>query len=116
MDWIEQIWHINPDNGSGTLEVAVMLAVTLLVVLAARETGCRCGTTSLEIVWRAPYPLTIPNPLRNGLPKADNFNPERTGYLIDPIASEFIAEVSLFALLFAAIRNLLNAERVDTWA
>jgi hypothetical protein len=37
MDWIERIWHINPDNGSGTLEVAIMLAVVLLVVFAVRE-------------------------------------------------------------------------------
>lgn len=37
MDWIERIWHIDPDNGSGTLELAIMLAVALLVVLAMQE-------------------------------------------------------------------------------
>ncbi len=37
MDWIERIWHINPDNGSGTFEVAIMIAIVLLIVLAMRE-------------------------------------------------------------------------------
>lgn len=36
MDWIERLWHIDPDHGSGTLEVALLLAVALLALLAVR--------------------------------------------------------------------------------
>ena len=31
MDWIERLLHINPDNGSGSMEFMIALAVALLV-------------------------------------------------------------------------------------
>lgn len=38
MHWIEQLWHIDPDHGSGALETALLLMVAL-VVLAAGARG-----------------------------------------------------------------------------
>jgi hypothetical protein len=35
MHWIEQLWHVDPDNGSGTLEAALLLAPMVGVVVAA---------------------------------------------------------------------------------
>lgn len=35
MDFIERIFHISPDNGNGTLEIAILIAVLLPGVVAA---------------------------------------------------------------------------------
>ena len=35
MDFIERIFHISPDNGNGTLEIAILIAVLLPGVIAA---------------------------------------------------------------------------------
>ena len=34
MDWIEQLLGVSPDNGDGTLEMAIGFAVAVAVVLA----------------------------------------------------------------------------------
>ena len=43
-DWIELVWHTDPDHHSGSTEwglvIALMLAAVLLAALALRE---RCG-------------------------------------------------------------------------
>jgi hypothetical protein len=33
--WIEQLFHLDPDGGSGSLEMLILLAVIALVVAAA---------------------------------------------------------------------------------
>jgi hypothetical protein len=35
VDFIERIFHISPDNGNGTLEIAILIAVLLPGVIAA---------------------------------------------------------------------------------
>ena len=47
-DWIEEIFHVDPDGGSGSLEwliVAALVAVTLTFALAARAEWRRAATT-----------------------------------------------------------------------
>lgn len=44
MTWIEQLWGVAPDGGSGTLEVVLVLLALLAVgygVRARRVYGCR---------------------------------------------------------------------------
>ena len=33
MDWIEQLFGVSPDNGDGTLEMAIACAVTVAVAI-----------------------------------------------------------------------------------
>jgi hypothetical protein len=35
VDFIERIFHISPDNGNGTLEIAILIAVLLPGVIGA---------------------------------------------------------------------------------
>ena len=35
MDFVERIFHISPDNGNGTLEIAILIAVLLPAIVAA---------------------------------------------------------------------------------
>lgn len=35
MDFIERIFHISPDHGNGTLEIAILIAVLLPGLVAA---------------------------------------------------------------------------------
>jgi len=36
MHWIEQLWGVDPDNGSGTLEMAILLATLVIASASAR--------------------------------------------------------------------------------
>jgi hypothetical protein len=48
-DWIEIIFHVDPDRGSGALEwfiVAASVAVTLVLVVAARIEWRRAAASS----------------------------------------------------------------------
>jgi MYXO-CTERM domain-containing protein len=37
MHWIEDLFGINPDGGSGSLEIAIFLAVVLVALFVRRE-------------------------------------------------------------------------------
>ena len=48
-DWIERIFHVEPDAGSGALEwliVAVLFVVSLALIFAARTEWRRAQTTA----------------------------------------------------------------------
>lgn len=48
-DWIERIFHIEPDQGSGALEwliVAVLLVVSIALIVAARTEWRRARTST----------------------------------------------------------------------
>lgn len=36
-DWIEAVFHIDPDGGSGLLEMVIVLALTAACVLSTRK-------------------------------------------------------------------------------
>jgi hypothetical protein len=38
-DWIEVVFHVEPDGGSGTLEVAILAALAILTVALAVGAG-----------------------------------------------------------------------------
>lgn len=35
MDWIEQVFHINPDGGSGALEFVIVALVAVVIAIVA---------------------------------------------------------------------------------
>jgi hypothetical protein len=35
LDWIEQVFHINPDAGSGALEVVIVALVAVVIAVVA---------------------------------------------------------------------------------
>jgi len=39
MDWIERVFHLSPDGGSGTTEMAVFAAVAAVTLLGRRLPG-----------------------------------------------------------------------------
>jgi hypothetical protein len=48
-DWIERIFHVEPDGGSGALEwliVAVLLVVSISLIVAARTEWRRARTAA----------------------------------------------------------------------
>jgi hypothetical protein len=48
-DWIERIFHVEPDGGSGALEwliVAVLLVVSIALIVAARTEWRRARTAA----------------------------------------------------------------------
>jgi hypothetical protein len=48
-DWIERIFHVEPDAGSGTMEwliVAVLFVVSLALIVAARTEWRRAQTAA----------------------------------------------------------------------
>jgi hypothetical protein len=49
MDWIEQIFGLNPDGGDGSTEILVVLACTIVLaaVIVARIPRLREGVRSL---------------------------------------------------------------------
>ncbi len=51
MDWIERLFHISPDGGSGLTEIAILSGIAALIAAAfvrvlsrPRRTGDRPGT------------------------------------------------------------------------
>ncbi len=56
MDFIERIFHIAPDGGTGLLELAIVLAlIVLLAVVSLRRRGSR-GSPAIG---------ALPGPVRN---------------------------------------------------
>jgi hypothetical protein len=48
-DWIERVFHVEPDGGSGALEwliVAVLLVVSIALIVAARTEWRRARTAT----------------------------------------------------------------------
>jgi hypothetical protein len=53
MDWIERVFHIDPDGGSGVAEIIILAAAVIVVVsavlrLAVRAARCRAVTPNAE--------------------------------------------------------------------
>jgi len=41
MDWIEQVFHVSPDGGNGTVELVVYIVLVAFLVLTLTRAGTR---------------------------------------------------------------------------